>query len=87
MFGRYPFAGVANDFVYISRLFDRPREMWGMSASGPLFTFWGLLSLPIDLVVDTLASPLDCIAWANGVEKGYHPRYVEQEGGKPHHGK
>lgn len=55
-FGGYPFEAVAKD-----------AEMIAMDDQ--TLTLIGCLSIPVDLVMDTLALPFDLSAWAYGVQK------------------
>lgn len=68
-FGAYPFQGVGVDLVFLSKTFDAPQDFLGMKAPGSFFLFWGLVSLPFDLVVDAVALPLDVGGWIFGVHK------------------
>ena len=54
VFGAYPFEAVAIDV-----------EIMGMQG----FLLCGLASLPFDLVVDVVASPIDLVAWVCGADK------------------
>jgi hypothetical protein len=68
-FGRYPFEAVAKDGVMISRCFEPKVQVGGADLPGYTLTLWGLFSLPVDLVIDTLALPVDLVAWACGNHK------------------
>jgi hypothetical protein len=69
MFGAYPFQAVATDGYFISKTFNAPEEFMGMKAPGPLFLFWGLVSLPVDLAIDVVLLPIDLGAWVFGEYK------------------
>src|SRR5262245_33098786 len=72
-FGRYPFQAVAADAVMIASLFESKVDIGGADVPGWNLMLWGLFSLPVDLVADALASPVDAIAWAFGVKKKDDP--------------
>ena len=68
-FGRYPLQAVATDLYFISKTFEPEQEFMGLAANGRLFLLLGLVSLPVDLVVDVVAAPLDVVAWILGAHK------------------
>jgi uncharacterized protein YceK len=57
--GKYPFEAVAVDIASLS------------GDANPILDVgvWGLLSLPLDIVIDAVLSPADLILWPFGVEK------------------
>lgn len=67
--GAYPFQAVAIDGYFISKTFNQPEDFMGMTATGPLFLLWGLVSLPVDLVIDAILLPIDLGAWMLGAYK------------------
>ncbi len=64
VFGAYPFQGVAVDAVMITGTFRNDHEV---------YIAQGIMSLPLDLVIDLALCPLDLIAWALGGRKGFVP--------------
>ena len=67
--GRYPFDAVALDLWMLPMAFTGRHEVLGESKHGKQLTALGLLSLPIDLVLDTVLLPVDGIAWLFGAIK------------------
>ncbi len=58
--GAYPFQAVATDVAMMSGAYESDYEKWLML---------GLVSTPVDLVLDLVLSPIDLIAWGMGARK------------------
>ena len=66
-FGAYPFQAVAYDIHMMARW--QGGEVMGMGA-GPLWFFMGgLISIPVDLLFDSIGFPADVAFWIAGREK------------------
>ena len=64
-FGSYPFAGVVVDCELVG-MQRNPNDMTGLSTLAPVI---GIISLPVDIVIDAVLAPLDLIAWPFGWRK------------------
>lgn len=67
--GGYPFQAVAVDVEMVAKAGDPPVDTSGVMIGGGTFLFWGLISLPLDLAIDLVATPLDLGFWAFDVHK------------------
>ena len=67
MFGGYPFQAVEADCFLMSRVGQEPLAEFPVP--GGILFLGGLSSLPVDLVVDLAAAPIDCVAWIFGFHK------------------
>lgn len=75
-FGAYPFAAVASDLIWMSRIGEGLQENPRVPAlllNGPGLFVSGLLSLPIDLLLDSTMLPFDLVGWAMGGRKDWCP--------------
>ena len=68
--GAYPFEGVAADALMVVGVINPDNEAVAL---------YGLISLPIDLVVDLVLLPADLVAWAFGQSKA-RPRRDDAPG-------
>lgn len=68
-FGGYPFEAVALDAVFICSVGGPGQQVLDQWMTGDVLFFWGLLSLPFDLLMDTIMLPVDLGAWACGHHK------------------
>jgi hypothetical protein len=65
-FGAYPYQGVAIDFTLIPASSDQP----GHPTEEGINCATAILSIPLDLVVDTVLLPVDLVYWGQGKHKG-----------------
>ena len=67
VFGAYPFEAVVLDVGLVGGAFGAEKNTQSR-ADGE--AWMGLVSLPFDLVLDAVLTPVDLVAWAFGVRKG-----------------
>lgn len=69
--GKYPFEALAVDIGFMAEV--RPDERFSgvPREQGPNLFLWGLVSLPIDTVVDVVLAPVDVVAWIFGCDKAW----------------
>ncbi len=70
-FGAYPFEAVAADGAMIVGLYEPDRDVWALR---------GLASLPFDLVLDAVFSPIDVATWIAGSDKNRYRKRERTEG-------
>ena len=63
--GKYPYSAVGADAVMVKEAFGRPVDHGGG------FALVGIISFPLDIVLDTILLPVDLIAWPFGFEKSW----------------
>jgi hypothetical protein len=66
--GKYPYSGTASDIVIIGKSFSSEKNR---TVSPALVFFLGILSFPVDIIVDSILFPADLIAWPIGYEKDW----------------
>jgi uncharacterized protein YceK len=59
---------VAADVAFPVHYINEPNESWGSRTAA---VFFGLISIPLDLALDTVLLPIDLIAWPLGGKKGF----------------
>jgi hypothetical protein len=62
--GKYPLQAVAFDIVAMTSSWES-----GHAGEGILLPIVAILSLPVDLALDVLLSPLDLVLWPLGFDK------------------
>lgn len=65
--GKWPYQAVAQDLVVIAEPL-RNKEEWRREMANT-FALYGLVSIPSDLVCDTILLPVDLVLWPWGFEK------------------
>ena len=66
--GKYPYMAVAADVAFPIHYFNEPNESWGSITAAAIV---GIISIPLDFVIDTVLLPVDLIAWPLGGKKGF----------------
>ena len=75
--GAYPFAALWTDGLMIGQMFNGPVAFGSFEMSGVEVALWGVVSLPVDLVVDAVFLPVDLVGWAFGARKHMGPPWPE----------
>lgn len=71
--GAYPFAAVWTDGIMIGHMFSGRVALPSFDMSGVESALLGVVSLPIDLVLDTVLLPADLVGWAFGARRNMEP--------------
>lgn len=69
--GKYPFEAIVIDIGFMAQVRVDGRNAGTAPQDGPNLFWWGLVSLPIDTVVDVALAPVDVIAWIFGCDKAW----------------
>ena len=72
-FGAYPFAAVWTDGEMIGHMFSERVALPSFDMSGVEVALLGVVSLPIDLVLDAVFLPVDLVGWAFGARRNMEP--------------
>lgn len=67
--GSYPFGALYVDGIMIGQMFQERVVFPSFDMSGVEIALWGIVSLPVDLVLDAVFLPADLVGWAFGAEK------------------
>ena len=67
--GAYPLQAVGTDLWLIAQVGQGERVLMGLLVNGRGMMVCGLLSLPIDVVLDVMLLPCDVVAWILGIRK------------------
>ena len=62
----------------IGQMFNGPVAFPSFDMSGIEVALWGIVSLPVDLVLDAVFIPADLVGWAFGAEKHRGPPWDQK---------
>lgn len=75
--GAYPFAAVWTDGLMVGQMFSGRVVFRSFDMSGVEVGLWGVVSLPVDLVLDAVLLPVDLVCWAFGARKDMDPPWLK----------